>query len=64
VPIQDGFESADVALINGSLRQHHAVNAADFITRGDEQALHKVQIEPFLGGELEEAERLLRRSLH
>jgi hypothetical protein len=68
VAVQDSLELVDLALIDGTLGQHHDIDVVDLVQSRGKDAIHKVQVEPLGGGELEESERValqpLHRSLH
>src|SRR5262249_16872960 len=56
---EKALEPVDLAVVHGALRQNDDIDGVDLVPGGDERSIHEVQIEPFGGYELEEAERFL-----
>ncbi len=62
--VQERFEALDVILVDGALRENHDVDTARLLAGGDEHAIQEVQVDAFIGRELEKVVGLLRQSLH
>jgi hypothetical protein len=62
--VQDSLDLVDLALIDGALRQHDDIDAAGLVPSRGQDAIQKVQIEPFGWDEFEESERLALQPLH
>ena len=63
VAAQQRFQRVELAFLNGALRQQDDIDGPDLVPGGKEHPVDEIQVERFLGCELEEAERLLREPL-
>ena len=61
---EESLELVDLTLLNRALGQTYDIHAPGLPTGRHQDAVQEVEVEALRGRELEEAERVLRRSLH
>jgi hypothetical protein len=64
VAVQDCFKLVNVVLLDGALGKQHGIDAVYLVPSRNKHPVHKIQIEPFRGGELEGADTLAPQPVH